>query len=967
MNRMTSQHMSISVTALIVFFSVGTVYLMTMHPTVAGGDCGELMGAAHELGNPHPPGYPTFAMYSYAMEYIATSFIIPIYRAVTGKAIDANEQFDLGYIHNLAHTLLSTTSVVFLYLSIIYLVNRTSYEASKIEYFFCTASAVSAACLGAGVFAFSPSVWLYAIHTEVFPLNNLFTTVLVLLTVIYGHKLCSNGTLLVSHHRRFVSLSALFCGFGLTNQHTLVVFEGPIALWVLLTHEPKKVKRWLSLAALFLLGLTPYLYGPLVSYIHYRRGGGSLDALLDDGSKSMSKISSGYIERIIPEQNYFAVAAEMLTALLPGAVVHGVPALSTWGNLHTWKGFWKHFLRAEYGTFSLASQESTYKVYNFQQMWIKYLEDVGVQTSGFWILAVFGLLTVLRELIFDPFRCCRAEAILILVWITYSCFFNFLSNMPLDSPLHYGVQQRFWIQPLCIVCIFIGIGAYHCLVLIARRMRSKSLGIGLPILCGIAAVSYHCSLHFRENDESANYYIRNLGKAILDSVPTNAVVLTSGDLYINSIRYMQSLENYRTDVVLIDMELLTYKWYNDVLKRHPTVKERDVIIPGDHYYMKSGRYTNSYTIADFLIYNFQRSQKKGKKSGAKPLRIFLTSSWKEGDESWQDLFTTRRWGLINEIVYAHKAAEYGIQQQAIHSYALQKYFSYEKNGDFFNDAQHDDFADHPTKAKTPLWPPVGRYAKFRWESEVSKTVSLAVFHGAASLEKLLNPYLKDMEQETPQTMDGEFQKNFQELMMLYVSLNYTSKADALRAETQCFYGVGGMERFYGSKDSNVNINSVSNSASQRLIAEMTLLCGFIKARFMISLWLVRPSDERNQILVSKQYLNLKRNLIAMDQSLYRALRGVINRIVRSDGRKLGTEWRDLLEYRMAVTLVDHLDDFDKWDQPEPHVLRDLFLSAFKFFDTVKMREKELGTSHPVGDKLQVRLSEIQERVRTGQK
>lgn len=41
------------------------IYLKTMHPTVAGGDSGELMGCACELGVAHPPGYPLFTMLSW--------------------------------------------------------------------------------------------------------------------------------------------------------------------------------------------------------------------------------------------------------------------------------------------------------------------------------------------------------------------------------------------------------------------------------------------------------------------------------------------------------------------------------------------------------------------------------------------------------------------------------------------------------------------------------------------------------------------------------------------------------------------------------------------------------------------------------------------------------------------------------------------------------------------------------------
>ena len=45
--------------------AVAAVLVRTMHPTVAGGDSGELMGAACELGVAHPPGYPLFTMLSW--------------------------------------------------------------------------------------------------------------------------------------------------------------------------------------------------------------------------------------------------------------------------------------------------------------------------------------------------------------------------------------------------------------------------------------------------------------------------------------------------------------------------------------------------------------------------------------------------------------------------------------------------------------------------------------------------------------------------------------------------------------------------------------------------------------------------------------------------------------------------------------------------------------------------------------
>jgi hypothetical protein len=38
------------------------VYLLTLCPTVAGGDSGELIAAAFEPGIAHPPGYPLYVL-----------------------------------------------------------------------------------------------------------------------------------------------------------------------------------------------------------------------------------------------------------------------------------------------------------------------------------------------------------------------------------------------------------------------------------------------------------------------------------------------------------------------------------------------------------------------------------------------------------------------------------------------------------------------------------------------------------------------------------------------------------------------------------------------------------------------------------------------------------------------------------------------------------------------------------------
>src|SRR6185312_561419 len=46
------------------------IYVLTLYPSVAGGDAGELVSAAWTFGVPHPPGYPLFALLARAFATI---------------------------------------------------------------------------------------------------------------------------------------------------------------------------------------------------------------------------------------------------------------------------------------------------------------------------------------------------------------------------------------------------------------------------------------------------------------------------------------------------------------------------------------------------------------------------------------------------------------------------------------------------------------------------------------------------------------------------------------------------------------------------------------------------------------------------------------------------------------------------------------------------------------------------------
>ena len=233
------------------------VYVATLTPTVAGGDAGEMITVAYLLGVAHPPGYPLYTLLAKLASLVpfgTVAWRVNLFSALAGSAA----------------TLLLCRGVI-----------RWTGD-------------VAAGALAAGVFAFGPLVWPYAITAEVFALNNLFTAGLIYFAARASNERTAAGAV----SARTLNLAALWLGLGFAHHHILVFLGIPYAVFLLaLTGRRVTSPRMLaSFAGMVVLGMTPYLY--LV-------------------------VASGH-------------------------------APVTWGDTATFDGFLTHFLRREYGTFRLA-------------------------------------------------------------------------------------------------------------------------------------------------------------------------------------------------------------------------------------------------------------------------------------------------------------------------------------------------------------------------------------------------------------------------------------------------------------------------------------------------------------------------------------------------------------------------------------------------------------------------------------
>ena len=703
-------------------------YLSTTHASVGGGDAGELMCVAHTLATAHPPGYPLFTLATHfgargvrwwlleATKVVWLPFITiwPTTSSQQNSSVEGGQDdatvpaAEAAYHQNLFHTWVSVGATVVLFAAVYRFCLFNASEESGLQSRDAPRCA-SAALLAVLVFAFSPTVWSYAVHTEVFALNNALTAWLLLLVVNHARyyralqRASSSDRIGAARRlRRHLYFCAFASGLALTNQHTTVLFIAPYAIWA--------------------VGLTWWggrccCAGRAPSAANMGREG------MLDGAGSIV-----VLVKLLAVASFYFVVGLLPYLFLPWSSHVVNDDTNAWGELATWEGFLAHVLRAEYGTFSLASKEATYRKSDFIKTWSYYLSDVVDQTSNFgWALALLALLvwtkhtalarwhspstkvsmttsskapppsavrggtspaamTDLRE---DGSEkgCLWSDPALPLLasWILYTCFFHYLCNLPIEQPLFFGVQQRFWIQPLMVMSMWIGRGFCVCVDVIAdratttiiyRRAGPKGTSARQEIVVGllsfVAAMSlsqWHIASNYNAHDDSHNHFVRDFGRSLLAPLPHHSILLTKGDVMINSARAVQTLEGFRPDVAILDQELLTYDWYNHKARRRyappqhprdggdfPEKQKQRISFPGSYYY--PGR-AGSYDLKQFLIANlkgaevFLKSHPQLVSSALPPSerrRVFVAVGTKEGDESHKHLFTRRQFGLAEEIV-----------------------------------------------------------------------------------------------------------------------------------------------------------------------------------------------------------------------------------------------------------------------------------------------------------------------------
>jgi dolichyl-phosphate-mannose-protein mannosyltransferase len=412
--------------------------------------------------------------------------------------------------------------------------------------------AALAATVGALLLAFSTAVWGYAVVAEVFPLNSFFAALLLLLLLEWAAR---------PWRMRLLWLFGLCCGLAAANHHTIVLLAP-------------------SFLVLLGLGISRLLVRPLVPR---------------DRSPRARLTALGVLPRGLPWHDFAIAAGCILVGLLPyfylPLAASGDPPIN-WGDPRSWPNFVRHVTRQDYGTFSLATADSI-----GGDRW-QHLIIIG---EYFWnaftplgcVLALLGLWWLARN---RPWQ----GLALLLAWLLAGPAFAVYANLSLTIALWKGVLERFYILPSVPFAVLAGLGAWQLASWVGRLLQRVPLRparqLGSVVLVGLLLSGPVWALvdHFDDNDQSQNFVAVGFGQDILAPLERNALLLTRGDAVTISISYVKFVEQYRPDVVFVDVELLRLRTYVQSLRR----RYPDLIIPFEAYDKEKTTYLKSMVEAN---------------------------------------------------------------------------------------------------------------------------------------------------------------------------------------------------------------------------------------------------------------------------------------------------------------------------------------------------------------------------------
>jgi len=126
----------------------------------------------------------------------------------------------------------------------------------------------------------------------------------------------------------------------------------------------------------------------------------------------------------------------------------------------------------------------------------------------------------------------------------------------------YAVVGSFYV-----FAIWLGFGVLAIYEKLKDKIKTPLMPTLLTMACLLAVPVIMAKENWDDHDRSGKYTTWNNAKSYLDSCQENAIMFTIGDNDTFPLWYMQEVENYRTDIKLVNTSLFAKDWYIDQQKR----------------------------------------------------------------------------------------------------------------------------------------------------------------------------------------------------------------------------------------------------------------------------------------------------------------------------------------------------------------------------------------------------------------
>lgn len=117
-----------------------------------------------------------------------------------------------------------------------------------------------------------------------------------------------------------------------------------------------------------------------------------------------------------------------------------------------------------------------------------------------------------------------------------------------------------------VFAIWIGFGVYALYETVKNWLQPKIAGPLVIALTLLVAPVLMASQNWDDHDRSGKYTALAMAKAYLSSCEPNGILFTIGDNDTFPLWYVQEIENYRTDVRIVNTSLFMTDWYIDQMK-----------------------------------------------------------------------------------------------------------------------------------------------------------------------------------------------------------------------------------------------------------------------------------------------------------------------------------------------------------------------------------------------------------------